>query len=135
MPKRQNPSAIDALAWMRSRAPSPQKVLSRSQTKLYPDTFSSLYRREVGEEERRQWTVLRRLVSGRDGLTACRIRSPHEGLAVVQHYLIKSPAIDVTGTPEIALYLLIESRVGDYRRGLRCRCRQDDDRGVHRHRS
>jgi hypothetical protein len=101
-------SAAAALQWMRERASRPGHALFRGQIKVYPTIFPSLLRDTVSEEPRKAWWgVTRRFISSRDGLTGYQIRSPHDALAVIQHYLIKSPVLDVTGTPEIALYFAL----------------------------
>jgi hypothetical protein len=101
-------SAADALQWMQERASRPGQALFRGQIKVYPTIFPSLLRDTVSEELRNAWwSVTRRFISARDGLTGYQIRSPHDALAVIQHYLIKSSVIDVTGTPEIALYFAL----------------------------
>ena len=102
-------TADAALQWMRDRAARPgQQALFRGQVKVYPTIFPSLLRDTVSEELRNAWwDVTRHFIAERNGLTGYQIPSPHDALAVIQHYLIKSPVVDVTGTPEIALYFAL----------------------------
>jgi hypothetical protein len=98
-------SAIDALKWMRGRVSGTNQVLFRGQTRIHPTILPSLLRPNMSDEDRRQWwAVLCQFVRSRDGVTGYHIPSPHDAVAIVQHYLIRSPVLDVTGTPEIALY-------------------------------
>jgi hypothetical protein len=104
------PSAADALSWMRERDFGSGQVLFRGQREVHPTVPPSLLRQDVREEDRRRWwQVLRRFVSSRDGLNGYRIGSAHDAVAIVQHYLVKSPVIDLTGTPEIALYFALQN--------------------------
>jgi hypothetical protein len=105
------PCAADALKWLKDLSSRGKQVVFRGQTRIYPSILPSLLRADVSEEDRRiWWAVLRRFISNRDGLTGYRVRSPHDAIAVVQHYLVKSPVVDVTGTPEIALYFALMNR-------------------------
>lgn len=97
-----------ALRWMQGRAARPGQALFRGQVKVYPTVVPSLLRSTVSDACRDAWwDVTRHFISARNGLTGYQIASPHDALAVIQHYLIKSPVIDVTGTPEIALYFAL----------------------------
>jgi hypothetical protein len=99
-------TARDALEWMRGRSGNKQ-VLFRGQNRIYPTVRPSLVRENIEECDRMSWwAVLRRFVASRGGLTGYQLQ-PHDAVAVVQHYLVKSPVIDVTGTPEIALYFAL----------------------------
>lgn len=104
------PSAAAALAWMREQVSANTLVLFRGQKELYPTIAPSLLRQNVGEEDRQNWwRVLRRFVSSRNGLAGYEIRSAHDAVAIIQHYLGKSPVIDMTGTPEVALYFAMKN--------------------------
>lgn len=104
------PNAADALSWMREQALGTNQVLFRGQRQLYPTIPPSLLRQDVSEEDRRRWwQALRRFVSSRSGLAGYGIGSAHDAVAIVQHYLVKSPVIDLTGTPEVALYFAIRN--------------------------
>ena len=104
------PSAADALSWMREQVSDTSPVLFRGQRELYPTIFPSLLRQDIAEEDRQKWwRVLRRFVSSRTGIAGYEIRSAHDAVSIVQHYLVKSPVIDLTGTPEVALYFAIKN--------------------------
>ena len=99
------PTAADALAWMQSRTDGSAQVLFRGQSYIYPTIVPSLLRDDICADERnRWWAVLRKFVGSRNGLTGYHIRSPHDAVAIVQHYLVRSPVLDVTGDSDVALY-------------------------------
>jgi hypothetical protein len=111
-----NYTASDALDWMRELSTSGEPMLFRGQTDVYPTILPSLLRPEVSQEDRSKWwAVTRRLISSSSSLTGYKIRSPHDVLAITQHYLQKSPVIDMTATPEIALSFALgtQSKGGD----------------------
>lgn len=99
-------TSADALAWMQEQMADGRQMVFRGQARVYPTIIPSLCRGDtVSDEDRARWySVLRRFVGNRAGLTGYDIRSEHDAVAIIQHYLVKSPVIDVTGTPEIALY-------------------------------
>jgi hypothetical protein len=110
-------SATEALHWMLARNREPGEVLFRGQIAIYPCIFPSLMRENISEEQRRiWWAVTRRFIGSRSGLTGYRIEHPHDALAVIQHYLVKSPVLDLTGTPEIALYFALGNPTSRARR-------------------
>jgi FRG domain len=105
-------SASEALNWMRalqSDGNSPAKrVLYRGQSRVYGDVFPSLFRPNLSEEEREVWwRATQGFVEARNGVTGFLVRSHHDAIAMVQHYLVRSPVIDVTMTPEVALYFAL----------------------------
>jgi hypothetical protein len=93
---------------MLSRASGTAPILFRGQSRVYPTVYPSLLRDNVSEQDHLSWwSVTRKFISSRNGLAGYSIPSPHDALAIVQHYLLKSPVIDVTGTPKIALYFAL----------------------------
>jgi hypothetical protein len=109
-----DPSARDALDWMEKLSSGGRNLLFRGQSRVYPTILPSLLRNNVTEEERNAWwTVLRWFGVARNGVTGYGIKSPHDVLALVQHYLLLSPVIDLTGTPIIALYFAMANASSD----------------------
>lgn len=98
-----------ALAWMLERRAGPGQVLFRGQSRIWPDIRPSITRPDVDEDTRRAlWEICRRFVHvAQLGLTGYLVSSVHDRLAILQHYILRSPVIDLTGTPEIALYFAL----------------------------
>src|SRR5882724_4247879 len=81
-------SAADALQWMRERERDsrPGRVLFRGQVTVYPTIFPSLLRDTVSKELRDAWwSVTRRFIASRHGLTGYQIRSPHDASHSTMH--------------------------------------------------
>ena len=53
------------------------------------------------------WTVCRRFNTAASGITGYSIPKEHDRLAILQHYIGRSPVIDLTATPEVALYFAL----------------------------
>jgi len=108
-------SAQDALEWMKSlEGRLENQVLFRGQRRVWPTIKPSITR--VDEKTRRNlWTIVRWFCAhGAVHLTGYRIDEEHDRLSILQHYLGFSPVIDLTGTPEIALYFALKNaNVGD----------------------
>jgi hypothetical protein len=60
------------------------------------------------------WTVCRRFTTAAHGITGYQIPNEHARLAILQHYVGRSPVIDVTATPEIALYFALQGAEPNY---------------------
>ena len=98
-------TAADALRWMNSRKSSSETFLFRGQTSIYPTIKPSVFREHIDDGDRHAWLrTVDRFVAKRGGVTGYQINEQHDAIALIQHYLVKSPVIDLTGTPEIALY-------------------------------
>lgn len=107
-------SARLALDWMRARSTQPPRWLFRGQTQVYPTILPSLYR--LSPEQQNIWhTIIRRFVGARSGIAGHGIASPFDALAVLQHYLATSPSVDLTSTPEIALYFALAASASNER--------------------
>ena len=100
-------SAIEALQWMKSKASNnDHRVLFRGQNKVWPSVRPSITRDD--EQTRTEmWTVCRWFHTAAAGVTGYSIPLEHDRLAILQHYIGRSPVIDLTATPEIALYFAL----------------------------
>jgi hypothetical protein len=101
---------------MRARVKnSGSPVLFRGQNQVYPTIKPSLAR--LPDEEMRAMAGLCRwFMRTADGVTGYRVPSEHDKLAILQHYIGRSPVIDLTGTPEVALYFaLLNDNAGEDR--------------------
>lgn len=108
-------SAVDVLEWMKRKKAStkPADVLFRGQNRVWPTVKPSITRDD--EQTRREmWTICRWFHRAAAGITGYSIPSEHDRLAILQHYILRSPVIDLTATPEIALHFaLLGAKVGD----------------------
>lgn len=105
------PSSKDALDWMNDQKSKEQLTLFRGQTQIWKSVLPSLMRPNVSDEDREKWqdtTV--RFVSASQQVTGASVGGPHHALGLVQHYLGKSTVIDVTGSPDVALYFALKGR-------------------------
>lgn len=100
-------TAEDALAWM-NRTRADGDILYRGQSQVWPTVKPSITR--VCEDlQRRMWTVTRWFcATGAAHITGYRIEEMHDRLSVLQHYIGRSPVIDLSGTPEVALYFALK---------------------------
>lgn len=106
--------AADALSWMSECQRSNESLwLFRGQSRVYPRIQPSLVR--LGEEARvLMYNACRRFHVAAQGVTGYTVKSELDRLGLLQHYVGLSPLLDLTGTPEVALYFaLLGSRPGD----------------------
>ena len=101
-------SAEDALAWMEHLQQQPDsKFLYRGQKQVYP-TIKASITRLCEETKRKMWTIVRHYCArGAAHVAGHYIDNYHDRLSILQHYIVCSPLIDLTGTPRIALYFAI----------------------------
>lgn len=99
--------ATDALLWMRERQRSNGSLwLFRGQSHVYSRIQPSLAR--LGEEARVvMYNACRRFHVAAAGVTGYAVPSNLDRLGLLQHYVGLSPLLDLTGTPEIALYFAL----------------------------
>lgn len=95
-------SAREALDWMEEKRQS--VVLFRGQNRIWPTIKPSITRDDC-ETRAQMWTIVPYFCAG-DSLhvTGWRIPGEHNRLSVLQHYLGRSPMVDLTGSPLVALY-------------------------------
>ena len=101
-------SAKKALAWMESLVVELDKgVLFRGQRRVYPTVLPSIAR--DCEPTRQRFRGITRLFCSSQTmhLTGYRIEKVHDRLSILQHYIGRSPVIDLTGDPRIALYFAL----------------------------
>ncbi len=101
MPKNLNTSAV--LTWMKELKHENPNFLFRGQNREYNTISPSMFR----ENETKQLAVLKLCVEIHkysSGITGYRLNNSLEELGLLQHYLELSPMLDLTGTPEVALY-------------------------------
>ena len=103
-------STHEALEWMRDQAQELSGlVLFRGQRRAWPTIKPSICR-ESECTRRRLWNIMRWFCSHQSRfLTGYSIENAHDRLAVLQHYIGRSPVIDLTGTPEVALYFALKN--------------------------
>lgn len=100
-------TASDALDWMNDHDRG--KVLFRGQTRVWPTVKPSIARCDLDEDTRdRMWTICHRFNERAHGLTGYRIPSAHDRLCILQHYIRRSPLVDLTGTSQVALYFALK---------------------------
>ena len=100
-------TAAEALAWMR-RTRADREMLYRGQSRVWPTVKPSITR-DSEDLKRRMWTVVHSFcANGAAHVTGYRIEKMHDRLSVLQHYIGRSPVIDLTGTPEVALYFALK---------------------------
>ena len=101
-------SASDALEWMKRKAEvQGDNVLFRGQNREWPTVKPSISRLD-DQTMKEMWTICRRFQSCASGVTGYRIPNEHDRLAILQHYIGWSPIIDLTGTPEVAMYFALQ---------------------------
>ncbi len=107
-------NAVDALSWMYECQQSNESLwLFRGQSKIHPRIQPSLAR--LGEAARIvMYNVCRLFHVAAQGVTGYAIESELDRLGLLQHYVGLSPLLDLTGTPDVALYFaLLGSSNGD----------------------
>ena len=57
------------------------------------------------------WALCRWFQKAAAGVTGYSIPNEHDRLAILQHYIGRSPVIDLTATPEIALYFALSGAI------------------------
>ena len=109
-------SAKDALAWMESLQQSGRQVLYRGQSRVWP-TIKASIARDCDGTRRVMWQIVRAFCArGASHVTGYSIGGMHNRLSILQHYIGRSPIIDLTGTPTVALYFPIKHAVA----GVNC---------------
>ena len=107
-------TAREALRWMKEQAKDRgERVLFRGQTHVWPTIRPSIAREEDRKTREDMWAICRGLTASALAVTGYAIQGDHDRLGVLQHYILRSPVIDLTGTPEVALYFaLLGAEVG-----------------------
>ena len=101
-------SAKDALKWMKKQAGGKgARVLFRGQSRVWC-TIKPSITRDDPETRSQMWAICRWFYSSATGVTGYSIDKGHDRLAILQHYILRSPVIDLTGTPEVALYFALQ---------------------------
>lgn len=106
MSRSETRSASEALAWMKAQKDPNNKILFRGQTQVYP-TIKPSITRDDPKTQNDMWTICHDFHRAAMGVTGYLIKNEHDRLSILQHYIRRSPVIDLTGTPEIALYFAI----------------------------
>ncbi len=104
------PSAGDALEWMRDQSQEDGQILFRGQTRFWP-TIKPSITRDDDATRASLWAICREFHTRANGITGYSIKPGHDRLAILQHYILRSPVIDLTGTPRIALYFAIKGAI------------------------
>ena len=106
-------SAKDALEWMEKQAARKcDRVLFRGQSRVWSKITPSITRDDLNTRPR-MWSICRWFVSNAAAVTGYGIKKEHDRLAILQHYVLRSPVIDLTGTPMVALYFALQgARLG-----------------------
>ena len=102
--------AQDALEWMWGQArESSDLVLFRGQRRAWP-TIKPSIARDGESAKHRMWAIVRWFCSHQAWhLTGYPIENVHHRLAILQHYVGRSPVVDLTAGPEIALYFALKN--------------------------
>ncbi len=101
-------SAKDALEWMENQLGGKGgRVLFRGQSRVWSTVKPSITR-DDRETSSQMWAICRRFYSSAAGVTGYAIEKGHDRLAILQHYILRSPVIDLTGTPKVALYFALQ---------------------------
>ena len=103
-------SASDALEWMKDQSRGDGQVLFRGQTRYWP-TIKPSITRDDEDTRRAMWDICRVFHSRANAISGYRTKPGHHRLGILQHYILRSPVIDLTGTPEIALYFAISGAI------------------------
>ena len=103
-------SARKALAWLRDQTRErSNRVLFRGQRHAWP-TIKPSITRECEATKRRIWAIVRWFCSHKARhVTGYSIENVHDRLAILQHYFGRSPVVDLTATPEVALYFALKN--------------------------
>jgi hypothetical protein len=100
--------AREALEWMRKKAAGQDdRILFRGQNRVWPAIKPSITRLDE-QTMREMWAICRWFQTAAHGVTGYHIPNEHDRLAILQHYVGRSPVIDLTATPEIALYFALQ---------------------------
>jgi hypothetical protein len=100
-------SARDALEWMKSKAAGHgDRFLFRGQNRVWPSIKPSITRLD-DQTIRDMYNVCRWFQRAAQGIGGYCIPNEHDRLAILQHYIGRSPVIDLTATPEVALYFAL----------------------------
>lgn len=101
-------SAREALEWMKGKADGQDdRFLFRGQNRAWTSIKPSITRLDR-QTMRNMWEVCRWFNMAASGVTGYHIPNEHDRLAILQHYIGRSPVIDLTATPEIALYFALQ---------------------------
>lgn len=109
-------TAKRALAWMERKKHSAEQsgnlMLFRGQTKVWPTIKPSITRLNAPEKAA-MWSLCECVVADRARQSGgiggyARVEKAHR-IALLQHYLICSPVLDLSGVPAIALYFAISA--------------------------
>ena len=104
------PSALEALEWMKEKAATSynDRILFRGQNRVWPTVKASITRHDE-KTQNHVMAICRRFypLCTNQGLTDVSANE-HDRLALLQHYIGRSPVIDLTATPEIALYFALQ---------------------------
>ena len=101
-------SAREALEWMKGKADGQDdRFLFRGQNRVWPTIKPSITRLDA-QTMRDMWAVCRWFNTAAHGVTGYHIPKEHDRLAILQHYILCSPVIDLTASPEIALYFALQ---------------------------
>lgn len=103
-------SASEALAWMQDQKKADRKMLFRGQTQVYCTIGPSITRKDYDQQTQDEmWSICHAFfyACGKTGVTGYSIENAHDRLSILQHYIRRSPVIDLTGTPRVALYFAI----------------------------
>lgn len=101
-------SASEVLEWMKKKAAGQgDRILFRGQNRVWPTVKPSITRLDE-QTMKDMWAICRRFNIAAHGVTGYHIPNQHDRLAILQHYVGRSPVIDLTATPEIALYFALQ---------------------------
>ena len=104
MPTLKTYTASDALSWMEElRARFGERMLFRGQNRTWPTIRPSITRDDAATQHN-MWEICRLFCGAAMGITGYSVPKGHHRLGILQHYMLRSPVIDLTGTPKIALY-------------------------------
>ena len=98
-------TAKAASDWMENQAKG-KRVLFRGQSRVWP-TIKPSITRDDSETMRQMLSICNWFNLGAAGVTGYIIEKEHDRLSILQHYILWSPLIDLTGTPKIALYFAL----------------------------
>lgn len=106
-------SARDALEWMTAKANAKTKdggkrFLFRGQNNVWPTIKPSITRLDE-QTMIDMWAICQWFSAAAHGVTGYHIPNQHDRLAILQHYIVRSPVIDLTATPEVALYFALQA--------------------------
>lgn len=108
MPHTRTNSAKHALKWMENQAEEGRnRVLFRGQRRVWSSIKPSITR-DVPEIRDRMWDICSKFYSFSGAATGYHIKEGYHRLGVLQHYIRRSPVIDLTGTPKVALYFALQ---------------------------